>query len=174
MQTKECIQPLYVTRIEDKNNNVISRFQPKIEEAISEENAYLMLNLLEGVVKGGTASRMRWKYGVMNQIGGKTGTTQNHSDGWFMGVTPSLVVGVWTGWEERSIHFESLSLGAGSNMALPICGIFLSRIYEDEGFGILQTEKFEPPLEFTIELDCEKYDLENPEDDFDKVDEEIF
>jgi len=167
-------KPLYVTRIEDKNGNVISRFQPKIEEAISEENAYLMLNLLEGVVKGGTANRLRWKYQLMNQIGGKTGTTQNQSDGWFMGITPSLVIGVWTGWEERSIHFGALSLGSGSNMALPICGIFLKKVYEDETFGILQTEKFEPPLQFNIELDCEKYEQENPEYDFDAIDEEIF
>ena len=91
-----------------------------------------------------------------------------------MGVTPSLVVGVWTGWEERSIHFESLSLGAGSNMALPICGLFFRKVYDDESFGILSTEKFDPPLEFTIELDCEKYERENPDVDFDKVDEEIF
>jgi penicillin-binding protein 1A len=126
------------------------------------------------VIKEGTGRRMRWKYQIMNQIGGKTGTTQNHSDGWFMGVTPSLVVGVWTGWEERSIRFESLSLGAGSNMALPICGLFLQKVYEDESFGILATEEFESPLEFNIELDCEKYERENPDDNFDRVDEEIF
>ncbi len=167
-------EPLYVTRIEDKNGNVISRFQPSIEEAISEENAFLMLNLLEGVVDGGTASRLRWKYQLTNQIGGKTGTTQNQSDGWFMGVTPSLVIGVWTGFEERSIHFETLSLGQGSNMALPICGLFLQKVYEDEAFGILQTEKFEPPLRFDIELDCDKYEQENPDYNFDRVDEEIF
>ncbi len=167
-------EPLYVTHIEDKNGNVISRFQSRIEEAISEENAYLMLNLLEGVVNGGTAGRLRWKYQLTNQIGGKTGTTQNQSDGWFMGITPSLVIGVWTGFEERSIHFHTLSLGSGSNMALPICGIFLQKVHKDETFGILQTEKFEPPLQFNIELDCEKYEQENPEYDFDAEDEEIF
>ncbi|UCG26616.1 MAG: transglycosylase domain-containing protein [Bacteroidales bacterium] len=167
-------EPLYVTRIEDRNGNVISRFQPRIEEAISEENAYLMINLLEGVITEGTAGRIRWKYELMNQIGGKTGTTQNHSDGWFMAVTPSLVVGVWTGWEERSIHFETLSLGGGSNMALPICGVFLKKLYEDESFGILQTEKFEPPLQFEIELNCEQYEQENRQYDFDKVDEVIY
>lgn len=167
-------EPIYVTRIEDRNGNVISNFNPTIIEAISEETAFLMLNLLEGVVKEGTGQRIRWKYGLLNQIGGKTGTTQNHSDGWFMAITPSLVIGSWTGWEERSIRFKTITLGGGSNMALPICGLFLQKLYEDETYGIMQTEKFEPPLQFDIELDCDKYKQDNPRDDFDRVDEEIY
>jgi len=166
-------EPIFVTRIEDKDGNVISKFTPRIEEAISEENAYLMLNLLEGVVKEGTAGRLRWKYELMNQIGGKTGTTQNHSDGWFVGVTPNLVTGIWTGWEDRSIHFDNIGLGSGANMALPVFGLFMKKIYEDEMFGIMEADEFEPPLQFNIELDCDKYELEHKQGDFDLIDRDI-
>ncbi|MBA7528258.1 Penicillin-binding protein 1A [subsurface metagenome] len=159
-------EPIFVTRIEDKDGNVLSKFIPRIEEAISEENAYLMLNLLEGVVKEGTAGRLRWKYELMNQIGGKTGTTQNHSDGWFVGITPNLVTGIWTGWEDRSIHFDNIGLGSGANMALPVFGLFMKKIYEDEIFGIMEADEFEHPLQFNIELDCVKYELEHNQGDF--------
>jgi len=166
-------EPIFVTRIEDKDGNVLFKFIPRIEEAISEENAYLMLNLLEGVVKEGTAGRLRWKYELMNQIGGKTGTTQNHSDGWFVGVTPNLVTGIWTGWEDRSIHFDNIGLGSGANMALPVFGLFMKKIYEDEMFGIMEADEFEPPLQFNIELDCDKYELEHNQGDFDLIDRDI-
>jgi len=166
-------EPIFVTRIEDKDGNVLSKFTPRIEEAISEENAYLMLNLLEGVVKEGTAGRLRWKYELMNQIGGKTGTTQNHSDGWFVGVTPNLVTGIWTGWEDRSIHFDNIGLGSGANMALPVFGLFMKKIYEDEMFGIMEADEFESPLQFNIELDCDKYELEHNQGDFDLIDRDI-
>lgn len=166
-------EPIFVTRIEDKDGNVLSKFTPRIEEAISEENAYLMLNLLEGVVKEGTAGRLRWKYELMNQIGGKTGTTQNHSDGWFVGITPNLVTGIWTGWEDRSIHFDNIGLGSGANMALPVFGLFMKKIYEDEMFGIMEADEFEPPLQFNIELDCDKYELEHNQVDFDLIDRDI-
>ncbi len=166
-------EPIFVTRIEDKDGNVLLKFTPRIEEAISEENAYLMLNLLEGVVKEGTAGRLRWKYELMNQIGGKTGTTQNHSDGWFVGVAPNLVTGIWTGWEDRSIHFDNIGLGSGANMALPVFGLFMKKIYEDEMFGIMEADEFEPPLQFNIELDCDKYELEHNQGDFDLIDRDI-
>ncbi len=120
-----------------------------------------MVNLLEGVVRRGTGSRLRFKYQLLNEIGGKTGTTQNQSDGWFMGVTPNLVTGVWTGWEDRSIHFASLALGSGSNMALPIVGLYLDKIYNDESFAFMRSDIFEPPLNFDIELDCDKYNQES-------------
>lgn len=149
-------KPMYVTRIEDKNGNVISRFTPKIEEVLSEESAYLMLNLLQGVVQTGSGMRIRATYKLMNQIGGKTGTTQNHSNGWFMGVTPNLVGGVWSGWEDQAIHFETLSEGQGANMALPIFGMFLQKVYADPEFGIMQTDEFERPVNFNMELDCDK------------------
>ena len=150
-------RPMYVTRIEDKNGNTISRFTAKIEEVLSEDQAYLMLNLLQGVVKTGSGRRLRVEpYNLMNQIGGKTGTTQNHANGWFMGVTPNLVGGVWSGWEDQSIHFETLSEGQGANMALPIFAIFLKKIYSDQEFGIMEADEFERPGNFNMELDCDK------------------
>ncbi len=159
-------RPMYVTRIEDKNSNVISRFTPKIEEVLSEDQAYLMVNLLEGVVRTGTAQRMRREpYNLMNQIGGKTGTTQNHSNGWFMGVTPNLVGGVWTGWEDQSIHFETLSEGQGANMALPVMAIFLKKVYSDPQFGIMEADEFERPAGFDMELDCNKVKRNNSRPD---------
>jgi len=150
-------RPMYVTRIEDKNGNTISRFTAKIEEVLSEDQAYLMLNLLQGVVKTGSGRRMRVEpYNLMNQIGGKTGTTQNNANGWFMGVTPNLVGGVWSGWEDQSIHFETLSEGQGANMALPIFAIFLKKVYSDPEFGIMEADEFERPGNFNMELDCDK------------------
>ena len=95
-------------------------------------------------------------YNLMNQIGGKTGTTQNHSNGWFMGVTPNLVGGVWSGWEDQAIHFETLSEGQGANMALPIFAIFLKKVYSDPEFGIMEADEFERPGNFNMELDCDK------------------
>lgn len=156
------VRPMYVTRIEDKNGNVISRFSPKIEEVLSEETAYLMVNLLQGVVQTGSGIRMRREpYLLMNQIGGKTGTTQEQSDGWFMGVTPNLVGGVWSGWEDRAIHFETLGEGQGANMALPVFALFLKKVYNDPEFGIMEADEFERPEGFNMELDCEKYKREN-------------
>jgi penicillin-binding protein 1A len=150
-------RPMYVTRIEDKNGNIISRFTPKIEEVLSEGQAYLMLNLLQNVVLTGSGRRMRVEpYNLMNQIGGKTGTTQNHSNGWFMGVTPNLVGGVWSGWEDQAIHFETLGEGQGANMALPIFAIFLKKVYSDPQLGILEADEFERPVDFKMELDCDK------------------
>lgn len=155
------IRPMYVTKIEDKNGNVISRFTPMIEEVLSEEQAYLMLDLLRGVVLNGSGNRIRRVYNLMNQIGGKTGTTQNHSNGWFMGITPDLVGGVWSGWEDQAIHFETLGEGQGANMALPIFALFLKKVYADPQFGILEANEFERPANFSIELDCEKVKRES-------------
>jgi len=149
-------RPMYVTRIEDKNGNTISRFTPKIEEVLSEDQAFLMLNLLQGVIRFGTGNKIRRDYNLMNQIGGKTGTTQNHSNGWFMAVTPNLVGGVWSGWEDQGIHFETLGEGSGANMALPIMGIFLKKLYNDPQLGIMEADEFERPANFNMELDCNK------------------
>lgn len=154
-------RPMYVTRIEDKNGNVISRFTPRIEEVLSEEQAYLMLDLLQGVILTGSGNRVRRVYNLMNQIGGKTGTTQNHANGWFMGVTPDLVGGVWSGWEDQAIHFETLGEGQGANMALPIFALFLKKVYADPQFGILEANEFERPANFRIDLDCEKVKRES-------------
>ncbi len=149
-------KPMYVTRIEDKNGNVVSRFSSSIEEVLSEQTAFLMTNLLQGVVQSGSGNRLRREpYMLMNQIGGKTGTTQEQSDAWFMGITPNLVGGVWCGWEDRSIHFESLSEGQGANVALPILGRFLKKVYNDPEFGIMEADEFERPSGFNVDIDCE-------------------
>jgi penicillin-binding protein 1A len=150
-------RPMYVTRIEDKNGTIISKFTPKIEEVISEDQAYLMIDLLQGVVKEGTGVGLRYSpFNLMNQIGGKTGTTQNHGNGWFMGITPNLVAGVWSGWEDQSIHFETIGEGQGAKIALPIFGLFLKKIYADPQFGIMEADVFERPAGFNMELDCNK------------------
>jgi penicillin-binding protein 1A len=160
-------RPMYVTRIEDKNGNTISRFTGKIEEVLSEDQAYLMLNLLQGVVKTGSGRRMRVEpYNLMNQIGGKTGTTQNNANGWFMGVTPNLVGGVWTGGEDQSIHFETLTEGQGANLALPVFAIFLKKVYSDPQLGIMEADEFERPGNFTLDLDCDKVNRNSSKSDY--------
>jgi penicillin-binding protein 1A len=153
--------PIYVTHIEDKNGNTISNFSPMIEEVITEDDAYLMMDLLQGVVKSGTGIRLRATYELMNQIGGKTGTTQNHGNGWFMGITPNLVGGVWAGWEDQSIHFETIGEGQGANMALPTFALFLKKVYADPQFGIMEADEFEKPAGFNMELDCAKVKKES-------------
>ena len=153
-------RPLYVTRIEDRNGNVISTFTPFIDEVISEDDAYLMTSLLQGVVSSGTAVRLRLTYKLTNQMGGKTGTTQNHSNGWFMGVMPDLVAGVWTGWEDQAIHFEDLSMGQGANMALPVFGIFMQKLLADKDFSMIAESQFEAPPGFNVDLDCDRVNRE--------------
>jgi penicillin-binding protein 1A len=148
-------RPLYVTRIEDRNGNVISTFTPFIDEVISEEDAYLMTSLLQGVVASGTAVRLRLTYKLNNQMGGKTGTTQNHSNGWYMGVTPDLVAGVWTGWEDQAIHFEDITMGQGANMALPVYGLFMQKLLADKDFAAIAESQFEAPQGFNVNLDCD-------------------
>ncbi len=126
------VMPMMVTRIEDRNGNVLTTFGATSKmEAISEQTAYLMTNLLQAVVNNGTAIRLRGAYSLPGQIGGKTGTTQNQSDGWFMGITPQLAAGAWVGCEDRTVHFESLRTGGGANSALPIFGMFLQKVYAD-------------------------------------------
>lgn len=154
------IEPLFVTRIEDKNGNVLSRFMPRQQEAMSEETAYLMLQLMKGVVESGTGVRLRYKYGLSYPIAGKTGTSQSHSDGWFMGITPDLVTGVWVGGEDRSIRFRSIGLGQGANMALPIWALYMKKIYADKKLEI-STGDFEAPLQpLSVTIDCKKYEQE--------------
>jgi penicillin-binding protein 1A len=145
--------PIYVTRIEDKNGNVLQRFNSYKEEAISAHTAYLMVNLLEGVVRGGTASRLRYAYNLQNPMGGKTGTTQHHSDGWYMGITPDLTAGVWVGGEDRSVHFDNMRLGQGSAMALPIFGLFMQKVYADKKIALSQ-RPFDRPEGFNVDMDC--------------------
>ncbi len=154
-------QPIYITRIEDKNGMVLQEFVPQKKEAISEETAYLMLNLLQGVVQFGTGARLRYRYGLANAIAGKTGTTQNNSDGWFMGITPNLVSGAWVGCEDRSVHFRTTQLGQGANTALPIWGLFMKKVYADKSINLSTTDFERPKQTLTVELDCSKYEQQN-------------
>lgn len=148
------IEPSFITRIEDKNGNVLQTFNAKSQEVISEETAYLMIMLMRGVVDGGTGVRLRYKYGLDNPIAGKTGTTQNQSDGWFMGITPDLVTGVWVGCEDRAAHFRTIALGQGANMALPIWGLYMQHIYGDPSLRCSKRDFDCPKKPLEVDLDC--------------------
>ncbi len=154
------VSPMIVTRIEDRNGNVLTNLgsTPKVE-AIGEQTAYLMTNLMQGVVNNGTAIRLRGFYALPGQIGGKTGTTQNQSDGWFMGITPQLAAGAWVGCEDRVVHFESLRTGGGAGAALPIFGIFMQKVYADKSLRISPEAQFEVPLNLrSLNLNCDTHD----------------
>ena len=152
------IEPLFVTRIEDSMGNVIGEFSNHKREAISEQTAYLMANLMQGVVNSGTAVRLRVKYGLKGEMAGKTGTTNDQADGWFIGYTPTIMGGAWVGAEDRQIHFESLALGGGSNMALPIWGIFMKKVLADGTLGISEDDRFVAPAGMHLNLDCDGSD----------------
>jgi penicillin-binding protein 1A len=152
------VKPYFVTRIEDRYGNVIANFQPERYEAFDEQTAYLMVNLLQGVIDQGTGGRLRNRegYGRFRMpIAGKTGTTQNHSDGWFIGTTPQLTAGVWTGADLRSIHFRTIASGQGANMALPIWGYFYKKVLADPSLGYSEQISFKRPDNFNINLNCD-------------------
>lgn len=166
------VKPVMVTRIEDKNGTVLYEYVPKTKDVLSKDVAYAMLNLMEGVTQGGSGTRLRtkgvnkWKkhydevitgypYGFKNPIAGKTGTTQNNSDGWFMGMVPNLVTGVWVGGEERATHFKSITYGQGATMALPIWGLYMKKNYENKELGI-SDKSFRKPKNLSINVDCSK------------------
>ena len=155
------VQPTFITRIEDKNGKVLEEFIPTTDEVFSEQNAYAIIQLMRGVVDYGTGARLRFKYNLKNEIAGKTGTTQNNADGWFMGLTPELVAGCWTGGEERSVHFNSTNEGQGASMALPIWGKFFQKIYADKTLKMTKAGFKQPANMGNVELDCSKYDAEN-------------
>ena len=157
-------EPIFITRIEDKNGVILESFTPKTQEAMSEETANIMVRMLQGVVDGvyspaadkkvGTGVRLRYKYQFKNEMGGKTGTTQNQSDGYFMGITPNLVSGVWSGCEDRSAHFRTINYGQGANMALPIFAEYMKKVYADSiNSGILPID-FDIPTSINDKLDC--------------------
>ena len=154
------VEPIFVTRIEDNMGNVISEFTNHKREAISDYTAYLMANLMQGVVNSGTGARLRAKYGLRGEIAGKTGTTNDQSDGWFIGYTPSLTAGVWVGAEDRQVHFNSLALGGGSNMALPIWGIFMKKVLKDGTLGISENDRFVAPPGISLNLNCDGSDAD--------------
>ena len=171
------VDQMMVLRIEDKNGTILEQFVPETEEVLSEESAYVILNLLEGVTRFGSGVRLRGKWGkypdniatgypyqFTNPIAGKTGTTQNQSDGWFMGVVPNLATGVWVGGEDRSTHFKNITQGQGASMALPIWGLYYKKLYADESLNV-SFDEFEKPENLSIQLNC------NGEEDADEEDE---
>ncbi len=139
------VAPLMVTRIEDNDGNVISYFSPQMSEVFSEETCYKMQTMLRAVINEGTGVRVRLRYGIKADMGGKTGTTQNNSDGWFMGFTPKLVSGVWVGGEDRDIHFDYMADGQGANMSLPIWALYMNKVYADPDLGYSQRDSFYIP-----------------------------
>ncbi|GAB5473270.1 MAG: transglycosylase domain-containing protein [Maribacter sp.] len=184
------VKPVMVTRIEDKNGTVLYEYVPETRDVLSKDVSYAMVDLMKGVTEGGSGTRLRhssqknttvykeimtgYPYGFTNPIAGKTGTTQNNSDGWFMGMVPNLVTGVWVGGEERSIHFNSIYYGQGASMALPIWGLYMKKNYENKELGV-STEDFIEPKNLSINVDCTKL-LEDAkknvdvEDDLDDLD----
>lgn len=164
------VEPFVVSRIEDKNGSILYQHQPKSKDVLSEETAYVTVNLLEGVTKYGSGKRLRkdwgkglphyeravtgYPYDFKNAIAGKTGTTQNHSDGWFIGMVPDLVTGVWVGGEERSVRFPGIVYGQGATMALPIWGMYMKSVYANEDLEVSQ-EDFEKPASLSIPVNCD-------------------
>ena len=155
---------LFVTKIEDNEGNLLAQFQPRMNEVISEESANKMLYMLKAVIDGGTGGRLRFRYGMKGELGGKTGTTNNNSDAWFMGLTPTLVSGVWVGGDDRDIHFDSMAMGQGATMALPIFAYYMQRVYKDSRLGYNENAVFDMPEGFDP---CEmgESDLEAVEDE---------
>lgn len=160
------VEPMMILKVEDKNGTVLEQFIPKSKEVLSEESAYVIINLLEGVTEGGSGIRLRTKWGkypdnvatgypyeFTNSIAGKTGTTQNQSDGWFMGIVPNLATGVWVGGEDRATHFKSITQGQGATMALPIWALYYKKLYADPELTVSQ-EEFEKPENISIKIDC--------------------
>ena len=158
------IKPMFITRIEDKNGNVIQRFSPEESEAMSEIAAYKTIELMKGVVQSGTGVRLRSLYGFKNPIAGKTGTTQKNSDGYFMGITPDLTTGVWVGADDRSVHFRSTRLGQGSHTALPIWALYMKKVYNDPNLKVSKGD-FPKPYAPGVDLDFNCWQYENEERD---------
>ena len=148
------IAPQFVTRITDNQGNVLGEFTNRKREAISEQTAYLMVNLMEGVINNGTGARLRSAYQLKGQIAGKTGTTNDNADGWFIGYTPTITAGIWVGAEDRQVHFQSLALGSGSNMALPIWGLFMKKVLADGTTGVAESDRFIAPAGMNLDLSC--------------------
>ncbi len=173
------IKPVMVNRIEDKNGTVLYQNVPETRDVLSKEAAYVTVNLLEGVTQGGSGTRLRgtwakgridyeravtgYPYDFKNPIAGKTGTTQNQSDGWFMGMVPDLVTGVWVGAEDRAVHFPTITYGQGATMALPIWGMYMKDVYADPELEVSK-EEFEKPENLSIAVDCDNYNASKETD----------
>jgi penicillin-binding protein 1A len=180
-------KPVMITTIEDKNGTILYQTVPETKDVLSEEVAYTTVNLLEGVTQGGSGTRLRHSYATdpvykeiitgypyqfENPIAGKTGTTQNQSDGWFMGMVPNLVTGVWVGGEDRATHFASITYGQGAAMALPIWGLFMKSCYADETLNVSKGE-FERPENLSIEVDCDSYNEKNKNNNKNPLDDDV-
>ena len=164
----EYVEPIFVTRIEDNKGMVLERFSPHRSEALDEQTAYMMIELMKGVVQSGTGVRLNYKYHLNNYstaIAGKTGTTQNNSDCWFVGITPRLATAVWTGGELRSIHFRNMTYGQGAAMALPVFGLYMEKIYKDSRLNFYRGD-FDRPSE-PVEMDCSNFQQEIEDEGFD-------
>ena len=173
------VKPVLITRIEDKNGTVLFQNVPETYDVMSEEAAYVTVNLMEGVTRYGSGARLRgtgrevrldyqravtgYPYDFKNPIAGKTGTTQNQSDGWFMGMVPNLVTGVWVGAEDRAVHFPGITYGQGATMALPVWGMYMKSVYANEDLNISQDD-FERPENLSISVDCATYGKSNNPD----------
>ncbi len=149
-------KPILITRIEDRHGTVLQTFTSTTHDAMSEKTAFLMIELMKGVVQYGTSARIRGRYGLNYPIAGKTGTTDNNSDGWFIGITPSLVTGVWVGAEDRSARFRSTALGQGANMALPIWALYMQRVYRDPKLDVSTEDFFRPEDMEGMNFNCEE------------------
>ncbi len=160
--------PLLVTRIEDSEGNVVARFTAPQSEVLTAESSYCMLDLLQGVINHGTGARIRNRYKITAQMGGKTGTTNRNSDGWFMGVLPKLVVGCWVGGEDRDIHFDTMTYGQGASMALPVFALFIKKVYANAKLGISPDDTFDIPSGFNP---CGPYDSSDDSSDDGEVEE---
>jgi penicillin-binding protein 1A len=148
-------KPIFITKIEDKNGNLLKNFVPQQKEIINSSTAFKMIKMMKGVVDFGTGSRLRYQYGITSEVAGKTGTTNNQADAWFIGYTPQLMAGAWVGCDDRYLRFKSERLGQGAAAALPIWAIFMKKVYADKTLGIEEAAKFIPPDNFQ---DCEFYD----------------
>jgi len=161
---------MFVTKIEDSEGNVIAQFQPRLNEVISEESAHKMIYMLRNVVDGGTASRLRFKYNLTGQLAGKTGTTNNNSDAWFVGLTPTLVNACWVGGDDRDIHFNSMAMGQGASGALPIFALYMQQVYQNSRLGYRQDEIFDIPADFNpCPLSGENPDDSEGENDIEEI-----
>lgn len=149
-------KPIFITRVEDKNGNILQSFVPIQKEIINERTAYKMVRMMEGVVDHGTGSRLRWRFGITGDLAGKTGTTNNQSDAWFIGYTPQILAGAWVGCDDRFLHFNSLRTGQGAAAALPIFAYFMQKAEADPKSGISSSSKFTAPQDF---VDCENLDI---------------
>ena len=157
----------FVTRIEDNEGNVVAQFQPRMNEVISDDSANKMLYMLKAVVDGGTATRLRYKYELKGELAGKTGTTNNNSDAWFMGITPELVSGCWVGGDDRDIHFDNMQYGQGAAMALPIFALYMKKVYADKQLGYNENAVFDLDEGYNP---CE-YSSENSVDEFNDIED---